>query len=276
MDTREFAIVDKVLTQILNDNIDIDVKLKHEAEVLHLKLEKELDIRNFCNSVAHVDNYKTILKSVQILSDKKTAAVNLGVILDKEIIDSINNCQSRLVSERNLRFEMDNIYVSGSTHKSVEQLKGLINRAHETEVEQQYMESANKLSSQMTGNIQAREILQMLQIYPERIYPEPEPLDAKGKPLKKKDDKPKKRRKKEPQPELPDWAGELDDVRKQVNMMTELSKDAANLHLEQEFLDKVAEQLGRFKKEIKYRQDKLDEEAMLAELKALKKKQKKK
>jgi len=48
---------------------------------------------------------------------------------------------------------MDNTYVSGSTHKSVEQLKGLINRAHETNVEQQYMEQASKLSSQMTGNI---------------------------------------------------------------------------------------------------------------------------
>jgi len=64
MSTRDFAVVDKVLTQILNDHIDIDVKLKHDAEVLHLKLEKELDIRNFINSLVHVDNYKTILKSV--------------------------------------------------------------------------------------------------------------------------------------------------------------------------------------------------------------------
>lgn len=35
---------------------------------------------------------------------------------------------------------MDNIYVSGSTHKSVEDLKNLINKAHDTNVEQQYME----------------------------------------------------------------------------------------------------------------------------------------
>lgn len=74
MDTREFAVVDKALTQILNDNIDIDVKLKHSAEVMHLKLEKELDIRDFSKSVAHVDNYKTILKSVKILNDKWKAA----------------------------------------------------------------------------------------------------------------------------------------------------------------------------------------------------------
>jgi len=66
-------------------------------------------------------------------------------------------------------------------------------------------------------------------------------VDAKGKPLKKKDEKPKKRKKKEPPFDTPDWAAELDDVRKQVNMMTELAKDAQNLHLEQEFLDKVSE-----------------------------------
>ena len=37
---------------------------------MHLKLEKELDIRNFITSVVHVDNYKTILKSVKILNEK--------------------------------------------------------------------------------------------------------------------------------------------------------------------------------------------------------------
>lgn len=47
MATMEFHTVDKVLSHILNNKIDIAVKLKHQAEVLHLKLEKELDIRNF-------------------------------------------------------------------------------------------------------------------------------------------------------------------------------------------------------------------------------------
>jgi len=44
------------------------VQLFHQAEVLHLKLEKELDIKNFIQSVAHVDNYKTIRKSVKVLN----------------------------------------------------------------------------------------------------------------------------------------------------------------------------------------------------------------
>ena len=43
----------------------------------------------------------------------------------------------------------------------------------------------------MNDNIVAHETLQLLLDYPIREYPEPEPLDAKGKPLKAKDDKKK-------------------------------------------------------------------------------------
>lgn len=63
MDTKDFHILHKVLSGILAANVDINPKLRREAEDLHLKLEMELDIRNFIASVAHVDNYKTILKS---------------------------------------------------------------------------------------------------------------------------------------------------------------------------------------------------------------------
>lgn len=70
METQEFVTLHKVLTGIISAQLDIDVKLKNQAEIQHLKLEKELDIRNFINSVAHVDNYKTIRKSVQILNEK--------------------------------------------------------------------------------------------------------------------------------------------------------------------------------------------------------------
>ena len=70
METSDFATVDKVFTKIVNDEVDIDVMLKKEAERLHLRLEKELDIRNFIKSVTHVDNYNTIRKSVKIHTEK--------------------------------------------------------------------------------------------------------------------------------------------------------------------------------------------------------------
>lgn len=53
---------------------------------MHLKLEKELDIRNFIHSVAHIEDYKTILKSVKILNDKVADAQGLGVDLDHNLL----------------------------------------------------------------------------------------------------------------------------------------------------------------------------------------------
>lgn len=90
MEQNEFHALNSVLSKILNDKMDIDVKLQFQAKELHLKLEKELDIRNYITSVAHVDNYKTILKSVKVLNDKRDAAEALGVKLDPAIIEAVN------------------------------------------------------------------------------------------------------------------------------------------------------------------------------------------
>ena len=231
--TEEFATVDQVYTRILSEKVDIDVRLKHRAKVMHLKLEKELDIRKFIASVAYVENYKTILKSVKILGDKMSNAEKLDVQLDPELVEDINNCTSRLNSERNLRFKMDSMSVPSCNHDTVKELSELIDTADKTKVAEQYMEKANTLSTQMKGNIEAREILDLLAAYPEREYPEPEPLDAKGKPLKQKDDKKKvkKKKKKEPPFPVPDWAVELEAVQAQLKRIKDLVKNAQELHL---------------------------------------------
>ena len=129
MDTQDFHTLDRVYNTIKTAKTDIDVKLFNAAEVLHLKLEKELDIRNFINSLAHVDNYKTIKKSVKVLNEKFKNAEQLGVIIAPELIGDINQCSKRLISERNLRFEMENMYVSASTKKTVKMLQDLIDLA---------------------------------------------------------------------------------------------------------------------------------------------------
>jgi len=159
MGTMEFFTVDKILKYILNNHVDIAVKLKHQAQVLHLKLDKELDIRNFIKSVEHVDDYKTILKSVKTLNDKVEAARDLEVDLDSGLIGDVNRCTSRLISERNLRFEMESLKVYQSDHETVQKLKDLIEKAQDTNVANQYREQAEKISQQMSGNIKAREIL---------------------------------------------------------------------------------------------------------------------
>lgn len=61
---------------------------------------------------------------------------------------------------------MDNMHVSSSTHATIDELTGLIDKAKENNVEDIYMEQANKLSAQMNGNLKAREIFQLLHDYP--------------------------------------------------------------------------------------------------------------
>ena len=122
MESNDFDTLDRVREKIISADIDIDVKLKHDADVLHLKLEKELDIKNFINSVLHVDNYKTIRKSVTVLNKKLEDAKSLGVEVDPSLEKEVIEHSARLISERNLRFEMENMYVSGSTKETVDKL----------------------------------------------------------------------------------------------------------------------------------------------------------
>lgn len=122
-------------------------------------MEKELDIRNFIASVTHCDSYKTIRKSVKVLNEKFKEAEKMGVQIDPVLIEQINMCSQRLISERNLRFEMENMHVSAATKDTVEKLHGLIQLADSYQVEKQYMEQANSLCTKMEDNITARETL---------------------------------------------------------------------------------------------------------------------
>ena len=91
-------------------------------------------------SVAHVTVYKTILKSVKVLQDMEKSAKKLGVELDPELETEINQCSQRLISERNLRFEMENMYISGADQATVDKLQDLIKSANDTNVEATYLD----------------------------------------------------------------------------------------------------------------------------------------
>jgi hypothetical protein len=80
------------------------------------------------------------------------------------------------------------------------------------------LQKAAALSSKMQGNLQARDVLHMLQAYPLREYPEVEEEDPKKKKAApKKEEKKKKRKKKEPAFPTPDWAFELSAVEQKVS-----------------------------------------------------------
>lgn len=82
----------------------------------------------------HIEDYKTILKSVKIINDKMEDAKSLNVDLDPSVIQEINRCTSRLISERNLRFQMEMTRVIKSEPENVDQLKDLIDKAQENDV----------------------------------------------------------------------------------------------------------------------------------------------
>jgi hypothetical protein len=92
----------------------------------------------------------------------------------------------------------------------VEKLQGLINAATDNKVTESYIDAAKDLTDKMSGNILARETLQMLTDYPIREYPEIE--DENSKKGKEKKVPSKKKKKKEPPFATPEWALVLDTV----------------------------------------------------------------
>lgn len=157
----------------------------------------------------------------------------------------------------------------------MKELQGLIEDAKKNNVEGKYVAEAEKLTGQMSGNIESRHILSMfVDHYPEREWPEEDEADAKkGKPDKNK--KPKKK-KKIVQPTYEEWAEDIDNVRAKVDKMRKLVADKVNLKLDDAFCAEVDVQLKRMTKDINYRQELINIEREEAELRALKKKAKKK
>lgn len=239
IDKYDFHILDAALTDC--HGIDIECKLRKKAEIMGVKLQHELAIKEFLKANTHHDNYKDIRKDCERINGLVEKAQNLEIDLDMQLVKDVNAFTSRLVSERNLRKQRNLYleYIATSDHDKVNTLQNLIDKATEHQVEVEYVTAAEKLTSQMAGNIEARETLQMLADYPEREYPEPEdPAD------KKKDKKaPPKKKKKGPAFPTPPWAEELSEVEKKVKSMRKLADDKDNLRLENDFIQKVNEQL---------------------------------
>ena len=78
-----------------------------------------------------------------------------GVKIDQEFRKLAKATNSRILAERNLRFELDNLEVATATPKQVEHLKSLLNTATEKGVGgnkpgiDDYLEEANTLLTRM-------------------------------------------------------------------------------------------------------------------------------
>lgn len=67
VETNDYRTVDKVVRTCTG--IDIDVKLRRRAHVLHAKLEHELNIKTFLLEHNDHENYKLIRKDVQKINE---------------------------------------------------------------------------------------------------------------------------------------------------------------------------------------------------------------
>ena len=92
----------------------------------------------------HLDDYKVIRKSVETLNKKVQAAKDMGVELSDDTLRLVNHCNSRLVSERNLRFNMESVKVQQADHDNVKELTDLIDSANKNRVEDTYIKKAEK------------------------------------------------------------------------------------------------------------------------------------
>ena len=266
METMNYETVDRVYTKLKKEARDLDVKLMRAAEILHLKLEKEKEINEFIESLKVVANYKTIKKSVSLLEEMVEKAKGLNVEIDPVILNQVNGTTARLMAERNLQFQMEKVKVSASTHDDVKVLEDLIHKAKATGVANVYTDTADVYLDKMKRNIKAREILDLLEQYPIREYPEIEEPDPKNKNKKQPEPPKKKKKKKQPPFPMPEWATELKTVETEVNNLKQLVEDKDSLEFDTDFLNRTTEQFDRFKKEIGFRKWEEDqaEQARLA------------
>lgn len=209
--------------------IEIDLKLKKDALILQEKLRTQNIILDKINSLKVVENYKTILKSVNQLKEMKEDAKARNVEIDPDVIEKLDGCMDRLVAERNLRFQLDNIDVGNCFPEDVKVLQDLMDQAKQKGVAANYMEVAEQLNSKMSRSIQTKDIYKLFTDYPVRAeYTTPVVQDFKTKkpidPITKKPvdikallaPKKKKKKGKEPKFVIPEWANDLPSMDKQI------------------------------------------------------------
>lgn len=187
------------------------MKLLDRGKIEHERLRTEGIISRYLESVAVVDDYKTIQKSVNTITEMLDDAVRRGVEVDPVIIGKADIERERLVAERNLRHATTTAPIAIATNEDVSHLEDLIMKATDKKVANEYVQEGEVLAGTMQSNINAHHILALFLDYPPRDYPPPPEIDKRtGKPVPvKAAPPPPKRRRREPKFIIPEWAGEI-------------------------------------------------------------------
>ena len=275
-------LIKDLLEKISLTGAELDVKLIHKAQLQQEKLETQNRIMDFLNKNRHVDNYKTILKSVKVLNEYIEDARERLVDLDEELVREVYDEVDRLKAERNLRYQIDNLNIPSTSEDDWNTLKELDRLAEERGVENEYLEVAKDLSFKVERNLRAREIKGLFKVYTFREYPDPVIYDPKTKkpldPVTKKpiDPKklapPKKKKKKEPKFIIPDWATEIPPLEAAIKELESLFAMKDEIILTDQMIEESKDDIERMKKEVRYRKQLEEEAKILAEKKAAEKK----
>ena len=90
-----------------------------------------------------------------------TEAIEKGIIIDVSVDTEVKNQIMRLVSERNLRFELDNLNVGQAVIEEVDNLVAKMEDAREKKVANEYLVHAEQLKEKMARSINAKKIQKM-------------------------------------------------------------------------------------------------------------------
>lgn len=271
---------------IQDHSIEIDIKLLHEAQLLQEKLKTQDAIQAYLNNWKVVENYKGILKAINVINSMVDEARSHNIILDEDILELVKRETDRLFSERQLRFQLDNLDVYNAKSEEVKTLEELSGIARDKGVADCYLDDSGSLIEKMSRSIRAKTIFKEFSDYPWRDIPPPirydpktkKPLDpVTGKPIDPKklaEQQPKKKKKKkEPKFIIPEWANEVGSLDKEIKCLEGLLKEKEELGFEEEFIVKSKEKISHMKEELRYRKQ-LEEEKNLADKEKDKKKKK--
>ncbi|OMJ70888.1 hypothetical protein SteCoe_31049 [Stentor coeruleus] len=272
IDSNSYTKINLLIDKIANENINVDVKILYRARREVERLKTEIDINAFIGTLQYVESYKTIQKSVFVLGQMLEETAKKGIKIDQKTIEKVHKETQRLISERNLRHQLDVIGIADSSPEMVKNMIEMTKVAEENEVSSTYISKAKEITGKMREIIDSNIILRKLLDYPIREYPDFTPVDPKKKPNPAEE---VKRRKKEPKIQIPAWAEELSALSKQVEALEQILKKSQILEIPSDFVEQAKENIVRMKKEIKFRQMEEDEIRFAAEKKQADKNKKK-
>lgn len=173
--------VEEALNYVLINNIKICEKLKRQSEIQIDKLKREKDIKEHINNLEHVENHKTIEKSVFLLEQMLKEAESKNLSLSSDIIDNALAQKARLLAEKELRKVLSNLSLTLASDENLKTLNEKIVEATLNKVEAKYIDQGADLSLKIQRNLETKALLDLFLNYPIREYPIIEVIDPKKK-----------------------------------------------------------------------------------------------